>query len=238
MSRMNPVQECSGAGVQQATAREPRQVYGCTYALFALPVATCNNLSNHGVYKATDNQMLFYVCGQVANRVLWGAIMRGILKTIAVVFLSATFVAAGFTGLLSASAGSCAFLYIPGIHGNADDPTHRNWIEILSCDWGSVPPPRGSMVSDSGKGPAGMLCFGDFSFLKYVDDSSADLAEYCSRGVQFSHIRLELSGSKMRNFKYLVLRKVKVLSVRPGKTDRDGSKTEVVTVGFRQVEYQ
>ncbi len=169
---------------------------------------------------------------------LWGCAMKGTFKYISVIFLSAILILTGIPSLLSASADSYAFLYIPGIQGNADDPVHRNWIEVLSCDWGSVPPPRGSMVSDSGKGPAGKLCFGNFSFLKYVDGSSADLAEYCSRGVQFSHIRFELSGSNMGNFKYLVLRKVKVLSVRPGKTGSDGSKTEVVTVSFRQVEYQ
>ena len=169
---------------------------------------------------------------------LWGCAMKGTFKYISVVFLSAILVLTGIPSLLSASAESYAFLYIPGIQGNADEPTHRNWIEILSCDWGSVPPPRGSMVPDSGKGPAGKLCFGDFSFLKHVDGSSKMLAEYCSLGVQFSHIRVELSGSNLGNFKYLVLRKVKVLSVRPGKTESDGSKTEVVTVGFRQVEYQ
>ena len=94
------------------------------------------------------------------------------------------------------------------------------------------------MVSSNGKGPAGKLCFGDFSFLKYVDKSSDELAEYCSRNITFSHIRVELAGSTMGNFKQLVLRKVKVLSVRPGKKDLNGRETEIVTVGFRQVEYQ
>jgi type VI protein secretion system component Hcp len=169
---------------------------------------------------------------------LRGCDMRGTFKSVSIFFLSAMLLLTGFPSLLSASAGAYAFLYIPGIRGNAEDPAHRNWIEVLSCDWGSVPPPRGSMVSNNGKGPAGKLFFGDFSFLKNVDESSEMLAKYSSRGIQFSHIRVELSGSKMGNFKYLVLRKVKVLSVRPGKAGSDGSKTEVVTVGFRQVEYQ
>jgi len=164
--------------------------------------------------------------------------MKGKFRSISFIFLAAAL----FSVLLSphsrAKADSYAFLYVPGIMGNADDPAHRNWIEVLSCDWGSVPPPRGSMVSENGKGPAGKLCFGDFSFLKNVDRSSQKLREYCDRGMQFSHIRVELADSKMGNFRYLVLRKVKVLSVRPGKTERDGGKTEIVTVGFRQVEYQ
>jgi type VI protein secretion system component Hcp len=164
--------------------------------------------------------------------------MDGIFKHISMVFLSAMLVIASSSPLLAGSEESFAFLYMPGIQGYAEDPAHRNWIEVLSCDWGSVPPPRGSMVSDSGKGPAGKLCFGDFSFLKHVDGTSETLAKYCSYGLQFSHIRVELSGSYMGKFKYLILRKVKVLSVRPGKTESDGSKTEIVTVGFRQVEYQ
>jgi len=164
--------------------------------------------------------------------------MKGTFKAFWIVFLSAMLVLAGTSAFLWASEGANAFLYIPGIHGSADDPAHRNWIEVLSCDWGSVPPPRGSMVSANGKGPAGKLCFGDFSFLKNVDRSSKVLADYCSRGVQFSHIRVELPDSNKGNFRYLVLRKVKVLSVRPGKPASDGSRTEIVTVGFRQVEYQ
>ena len=164
--------------------------------------------------------------------------MRGKIRIIPAIVLSAAFLLVGFTELASASAESHAFLYIPGVHGNADDPAHRNWIEVLSCDWGSVPPPRGSMVSASGKGPAGKLCFGDFSFLKNIDESSKKLADYCSRGLQFSHIRVKLPRGTTGNFKYLVLRKVKVLSVRPGKTEKDGTGTEVVTVSFRQVEYQ
>ena len=94
------------------------------------------------------------------------------------------------------------------------------------------------MISDSGEGPAGKLCFGNFSFLKYVDETSPILMNCCSQGVQFSHIRIELPDSKVGNFKYLVLRKVKVLSVLPGKTEDDGSKTELVTVSFMQVVYQ
>jgi type VI protein secretion system component Hcp len=164
--------------------------------------------------------------------------MMGMIRTASTVFLSIFLLLTLISPLSAGSEKSYAFLYVPGIQGNTDDPGHRNWIEVLSCDWGSVPPPRGSMLTNGGKGPAGKLCFGDFSFLKFVDESSDILADYCSRGIQFSHIRVELSDSKMGNFQTLVLRKVKVLSVRPGKAESDGSKTEIVTVGFRQVEYQ
>jgi type VI protein secretion system component Hcp len=144
----------------------------------------------------------------------------------------------GLAGLVLASSETTAFLYIPGIHGEAADPAHRNWIEVLSCDWGKVPPPRGDMVPSKGKGPAGKLCFGDFSFLKTVDDSSEMLFSYCSRGVLFSHIRVEMSGTTMGDYDTLILRKVKILSIRPARSLPDGTKTEVVTLGFRQVEYQ
>ena len=135
-------------------------------------------------------------------------------------------------------ADPAGFLYIPGIHGSAAHPAHRNWIEVLSWDWGSIPPPRGSMVTAPGKGPAGKLYFGDFSFQKQVDASSGTLADCCSRNVLLPHIRVKLPGEAAGRFRYLVLRKVKVLSIRPGKVNKDGTLTEVVTVSFRQVEYQ
>lgn len=164
--------------------------------------------------------------------------MWGTFKKVSFVLLPAVLLLGSTSTPLSATDEQQALLYIPGIQENAEEPAEGEGIEILSCDWGSVPPPRGLMVSGNSKGPAGKLCFGDFSFLKHVDESSDMLAEYCSKGVELSHIRVEISGSNMGGFKYLVLRKVKVLSVRPGKTEGDGRKTEVVTVGFRQVEYQ
>ena len=164
--------------------------------------------------------------------------MRGSIKTLILLFIFTALAQTVIIAQPAAAVDSPAFLHIPGIKGSVDDPAHRNWIEVLSCDWGSVPPPRGSMVSASGTGPAGKLCFGDFSFLKLVDESSRILADYCSRGVQLSQIRVELPDSGKGSFKFLVLRKVKILSVRPGKASSDGSPTEIVTVGFRQVEYQ
>ncbi len=164
--------------------------------------------------------------------------MMGRTSTALTISLSVAILVTGLAGLVLANSGVSAFLYIPGIHGEAADPAHRNWIEVLSCDWGKVPPPRGDMVPSEGKGPAGKLCFGDFSFLKTVDDSSRELSSYCSRGVLFSHIRVELSGTTMGDYDTLILRKVKILSVRPARPLPDGTKTEVVTIGFRQVEYQ
>ena len=89
--------------------------------------------------------------------------MKGSKVRALIIALLAAALAAGYAGLALATNGTSAFLYIPGIRGQAADPAHRHWIEVLSCDWGKVPPPRGDMVPGEGKGPAGKLCFGDFS---------------------------------------------------------------------------
>ena len=164
--------------------------------------------------------------------------MKGRVFTVLTISLSVAVLVTGLASYVAANNGSSAFLYIPGIRGEAADPAHRNWIVVLSCDWGKVPPPRGNMVPGDGRGPAGKLCFGDFSVLKIVDESSSELASYCSKGIQFSHIRIELPKMAMGNYETLILRKVKILSVRPAGVMPDGTKTEVVTLGFRQVEYQ
>ena len=162
--------------------------------------------------------------------------MRGTLRSISILIALLALPVMMFAGF--SWADSSGFLYISGIHGSTVDPAHRNWIEVLSCDWDTVPPPRGPMVTASGKGPAGKLYFGDFSFLKQVDKSSKMLADCCLRNVLFPHIRVKLPERPAGRFNYLVLRKVKILSVRPGKIEKDGSQTEVVTVSFKQVEYQ
>ena len=162
--------------------------------------------------------------------------MRGLRGTIGIFLLPVLFSLWG--SAIPVWADAYSFIYVPGIPGSAHDPAHRNWIEVVSCDWGSVPPPRGSMLPMNRNGRAGKLHFGDFSFVKKVDRSSRMLAQCCQSKVQLSHIRIELSGSGMGNFRYLVLRKVKILSVKQGEKDPNGDRTEVVTVGFKQVEYQ
>jgi len=153
-------------------------------------------------------------------------------------FLLVVLVTAGWFSPSIADRKPFAFLFIPGITGESEDPAHRNWIEVISCNWGSVPPPRGSMVPRNSESPAGKLCFGRFSILKPVDTCSRILARSCSRGVRFSHVRMELTGQSMGKYRFLVLRKVKVLSIRPGTTLKNGTKTEIVTLGFQQVVYQ
>ncbi len=174
----------------------------------------------------------------ISAPVFGGDVMKGRISLAITISLSVAVLVTGLASYVLASNGSSAFLYIPGIRGDAADPGHRNWIEVLSCDWGKVPPPRGNMVPGEGHGPAGKLCFGDFSVLKTVDESSTDLASYCSKGVQFSHIRVELPDGTMGKYDTLILRKVKILSVRPAGVLPNGTKTEIVTLGFRQVEYQ
>jgi type VI secretion system secreted protein Hcp len=164
--------------------------------------------------------------------------MKGRISVTLILSLSVAVLVTGLSSYVLASDGASAFLYIPGIQGEASDPAHRYWIEVLSCDWGKVPPPRGDMVPGEGHGPAGKLCFGDFSVLKTVDESSKDLSSYCSRGVQFSHIRVVVPGKALGKYDTLILRKVKILSVRPAGVLPNGKRTEVVTLGFRQVEYQ
>lgn len=205
----------------------------------------CNNLSINVAEIDTGKQMALNnkVRTDSVLDTFGGSTMRGTSRSISIliVITALMIVITALMVVLSVGvswADSRGFLYIPGIHGSADDPVHRNWIEVLSCDWGAVPPPRGSMVTAAGKGPAGKLYFGDFSFLKHVDESSRMLTECCERNVVLSHIRVELPEGASGSFKYLVLRKVKVMSVRPGKIEKDGSQTEVVTVSFRQVEYQ
>ena len=162
--------------------------------------------------------------------------MWGTLRSISILISVTALLVMAFAGI--SWADSPGFLYIPGINGGAADPAHRNWIEVLSWDLSSIPPPRGSMVTASGKGPAGKLYFGDFSFLKEVDASSKTLTDCCSRDTLLPHIRVKLPEKAAGMFKYLVLRKVKVLSIQPGKIKKDGNRTELVTVSFRQVEYQ
>ena len=135
------------------------------------------------------------------------------------------------------SHGAGTFLFIPGISGESSDSAHRPWIEVLSCDWGAVPPPRGAMVGDKGK-RAGKLCFGQFTVLKLVDRASPDLLRACTGNQLIPEVRIALSTEQNSGYHLLVLKKVTVLSVRPGDSLGSEKETEIVTFDFKQVEYR
>ncbi len=134
-------------------------------------------------------------------------------------------------------ANPVAYLKIPGITGDSAGIAKSTWIEVLSCDWGEVPPPRGAMMDDEGE-KGGKLCFGNFTILKPVDRASPVLLVYCQNQETIPEVKLELTGEKSGGYRYLVLRKVNVLSIRPVLDIEEEDASEIATFKFRQVEYR
>jgi len=110
-----------------------------------------------------------------------------------------------------------AFLKIATIPGESTDDKHKDWIEILSYNWGVAQPASGSR-SSGGARSAERCDHQDFSFVHTLDKASSKLFLACCKGEHINNVKLELcraTGDKQKYMEY-VLSDVIVSSVRPG----------------------
>lgn len=72
------------------------------------------------------------------------------------------------------------FLYLDNnIVGESQDDKHRDWIDILSWDWGMV---QSGTTHQGGGGGGGKVDVRDITISKYVDKATHDLIARCCSG--------------------------------------------------------
>lgn len=116
-----------------------------------------------------------------------------------------------------------AFLKIEGIPGESTDDKHKDWIEILSFNYGVTQRASGS-ASTGGGASAERANFADFSIVKALDKASPKIFEACATGKHIPTVTLELcraGGDKLKYMEYK-LSNVIISSSRPGGTSQSG----------------
>ncbi|RLC30664.1 MAG: Hcp1 family type VI secretion system effector [Deltaproteobacteria bacterium] len=84
------------------------------------------------------------------------------------------------------------FLQIEGIKGESTDDKHKDWIEILSYNFG-VSQAASLAERSATRGAAGQRAdFQDFSIVKLMDKSSPMLFKACAKGDPIKNVKIEL----------------------------------------------
>ncbi len=132
------------------------------------------------------------------------------------------------------------FCKIDGIDGESTDDKHKNWIEILSYNWGVSQPV--SMASGTGGRTGGRADFQDFSVTKVIDKASPNLALHCANGKHIPKVVVELclATEEKHTFMKYTMEDVVVSSVSPGGAAGGGESRplESVTFNYGKIEWE
>jgi type VI secretion system secreted protein Hcp len=131
-----------------------------------------------------------------------------------------------------------SFIKIGDIPGESSDDKHKDWIEIMSFNWGaSQPVTVGSGLGGLSGGGANLS---DFSFVKKVDKSSPKLLLSCCKGDPIAKIEFECRksiGDKHVYLKY-TFENAMISSVRPGGSAHGGDDVPLEEVSFAYAKFE
>ena len=130
-----------------------------------------------------------------------------------------------------------AFLKVDGIPGGSTDDRHKEWIEVLSFNWGVSQP--ATPLSSEGKEQT-TPTHQNFSIVKPVDNASARLFKACCLAELIKEVTLELCRATEKKEKYMSYKftDVIVASWRPQGAPKGDQKfpSEEVAFSYREVE--
>ena len=133
-----------------------------------------------------------------------------------------------------------AFLKIDGIPGESTDDKHKDWIEILSHNFGMTQP-SSATASSAGGGTTERVNVHDLSVVKHLDKASPKLYELCCSGKHIKDVSIELCRAGGDKLKYMEIKMEQVIisSVQPGGTGQspDGFPAESVSFNFGKVKW-
>jgi type VI secretion system secreted protein Hcp len=126
----------------------------------------------------------------------------------------------------------------PDISGESTDEKHKDWMEVLSYNWGLTQ--ASSMASGTGGRSAERANFSDFSFVKTIDKASVDLAQNCATGQHFSKAELqvhEASGEKHQYYKVL-MEDVIISGYHPSGSGGGDKPTESASINYGKIQWE
>ena len=133
-----------------------------------------------------------------------------------------------------------AFLKIDGIPGESTDDKHKDWIEVLSFNFG-MDQPSSATDSSAGGGTTERVNVHDLNVVKHLDKASPKLYENCCNGKHIANVTLELCRAGGDKLKYLEVKmeQVVISSAAPGgqSLGSDGFPTENVSFNFGKVKW-
>ena len=133
-----------------------------------------------------------------------------------------------------------AFIKIANVPGESTDDKHKEWIEVLSYNWG-VDQPQTQSASSHGSLSAERANFHPFSIVKALDKASPKLALACASGEHFPEGTLEIcrAGGDKQPYMEYKMTDVMVTSYRPGGTGGgEAIPLEEVSFSYGKIEWK
>lgn len=132
-------------------------------------------------------------------------------------------------------AQSDAFIKIGDLKGESQDSKHKDWIDVLSWNWGMANAGSGQRGGGSGTGKGDVQ---DFHFTKTVDTSSTYLAQRLMRGDHFATATFELrkAGGESTPLTYykVEFETVFISGMSFGGSGEGGAFSESITFNFKK----
>ncbi|WP_108842408.1 Hcp family type VI secretion system effector [Kushneria phyllosphaerae] len=119
------------------------------------------------------------------------------------------------------------YLKIDGIPGESLDDKHKDWIELLSFDFGASQS-TSATASSAGGASAERVNLSEFRVQKFIDKASAKLFEACCKGQHIKEITMHVNRAGGDKVRYM---EVKMEEVIVSSTNMEGTS---VSTGFEQ----
>lgn len=101
------------------------------------------------------------------------------------------------------------YLKVDGATGESKDSNHKNWIDVLSFNWGATQP--GNMAVGGGGG-TGKVNYKDLQVQALIDKATPAILKYCSSGKHVTKVELSIckAGGSQIEYSRIVLEDVLV----------------------------
>ncbi|WP_121632426.1 Hcp family type VI secretion system effector [Tropicibacter alexandrii] len=124
-----------------------------------------------------------------------------------------------------------------GIKGECQDEAHKDWIDVLSWNWGMT---QSGTTHMGGGGGGGKVNVNDITLTKYVDAATHDLIKRCCSGEHIADGELvvrKAGGAKPLDYLKIKIKDVMITSYQTGGM-KDGLDRvqETLTLNFRAFE--
>ncbi|ODC03127.1 fimbrial protein [Terasakiispira papahanaumokuakeensis] len=114
-----------------------------------------------------------------------------------------------------------SYLKVDGIPGESLDDKHKDWIEVLSFDFGASQS-TSATASSAGGASAERVNLSEFRIRKNVDKASAKLFEACCKGQHIKEVVLHVNRAGGDKLRYM---EVKMEEVIVSSTKMEGTST-------------
>jgi type VI secretion system secreted protein Hcp len=128
------------------------------------------------------------------------------------------------------------FLKIDGIPGESTDDKHKDWIEILTYNFGVTQSASAASRSATKASAAERANFNDVSVTKIVDKASPKISSACAKGDPIKEVLIECcrAGGDKHVYLNFKLEKVIITSVTLG-GGSSGEPTETISFNYGKV---